>query len=291
MDTSCPSCKYFYSINDNQFGQLVICPKCKNEHTAMFATQEKHKPDISQDLQDPELSETNTNTESIKKRRSAQAIMQEKIVEIGAEIERFIPLLMDAETTHQNESNTRMILDKILMDALGYKINEIKTEQKIQGKRADYVLSVNDEDLLVIELKRVGMVLRDKQVFQAVSYGAYSGIKWAILTNGLVWHLYRVSLCDKVDYDHVFTLDLRDGLDDMERHYFYLLSRHGITRKGLLDKVWNKLNTLSHDGLMNAVLTDDVISKIRIVLNREYSGKLTQDEVRAAVESSLLHLD
>jgi predicted type IV restriction endonuclease len=133
--------------------------------------------------------------------------------------------------------------------------------------------------------------LRDKQVFQAVSYGAYAGIKWAVLTNGLVWHLYRVKLCDKVDYDHVFTLDLRDGLDDTERHYFYLLSRHGMTRKGLLDKVWHKLNTLSHDSLMNAVLTDDVITKIRIALNREYSGKLTQAEVRAAVETNLLQLD
>lgn len=296
MDTSCPSCKHDYTIDDNQFAQTVNCPKCQHSHLAMFAVSETPKPDICLEL--AEESEATTpstaapSTVTTQKPLSAsQSKMSKHIDMIETEMARFIPLLLEAEAKRENESNTRMIIDKILMEVLGYKIEEIKTEQKIQGKRADYVLSVNDRDLIVIELKRVGMPLRDKQAFQAVSYGAYSGIRWALLTNGLVWHLYRVQLCEKVDYSLVFTLDLRDGLDKTESHYFYLLSRHGMLRKGLLDKVWHKLNALSYENLVNTVLTDEVITKIRTTLNKESTVRLSQDEVRSAVENTLLQLN
>jgi len=296
VDTSCPSCKHHYTVDDSQFAQTVTCPQCQHDHLAMFAVSDTHKPDISFDLEEDNtlLSEPSSESSTLTAQKPllpSQSKMNARIEMIEKEMTRFIPLLLEAEEKRENESNTRMIIDKILMEVLGYKIEEIKTEQKIQGKRADYVLSANDRDLIVIELKRVGMSLKDKQVFQAVSYGAYSGIRWALLTNGLVWHLYRVQLCEKVDYDHVFTLDLRDGLDKTECHYFYLLSRHGMLRKGLLDKVWHKLNALSYENLVNAVLTDGVITKIRTTLNKESDVRLSQEEVRTAVESTLLQLD
>ena len=59
-----------------------------------------------------------------------------------------------------NESNTRMILDRFFIDVLDYDINEVKAEQNIQGRRADYVLSANDSDVIVVEAKKAGMALR-----------------------------------------------------------------------------------------------------------------------------------
>ena len=62
----------------------------------------------------------------------------------------------------------------MLQNILGYKIEDIKTEQKIEGRKADYVLSVKNEDVIVMEAKKIGMSLRDRHIFQATSYGAYS---------------------------------------------------------------------------------------------------------------------
>jgi len=53
----------------------------------------------------------------------------------------------------------RVILEWCLIesftDVLGYSINEIKTEQRIQGRRADYILSVGNSGEIVVEAKLV----------------------------------------------------------------------------------------------------------------------------------------
>ncbi|HPE73188.1 MAG TPA: type I restriction enzyme HsdR N-terminal domain-containing protein [Candidatus Competibacter sp.] len=110
-----------------------------------------------------------------------------------------------------NESQSRLLLDRILQDVLGYALSEIKTEQKIQGRAADYVLAPGGIDALVIEAKRLGAPLRDKQIFQATSYAAYAGIRWALLTNIVNWQLYRVATENKVETDLVFAIDLQNG--------------------------------------------------------------------------------
>ncbi|MEZ5584637.1 MAG: hypothetical protein R3F37_19400 [Candidatus Competibacteraceae bacterium] len=79
-------------------------------------------------------------------------------------------------------SQTRLLLDRILQDVLGYALSEDGMRARnSQGRTADYVLAPGGADALVIEAKRLGAPLRDKQIFQATSYAAYSGIRWALL--------------------------------------------------------------------------------------------------------------
>ena len=61
--------------------------------------------------------------------------------------------------------------------------------------------------------------------------------------------------------------------------------------EGLLDKLCQKINTLSNENLINAILTDAVITKIRTTLIKETGGKLTNDDVRAAIEKDLFQLE
>ena len=67
------------------------------------------------------------------------------------------PALLAAIESSANESNTRMILDRFFIDVLDYDIDEVKAEQNIQGRRADYVLSSNGNDVIVVEAKKAGM--------------------------------------------------------------------------------------------------------------------------------------
>jgi len=263
--------------------------RCKKCDTIFLIEEFIEKPKVIEfDFEDE--SQEEKEADGLKRRRSPKEVMEEHIENIRQEVNAFIPRLSLSLEKKENESDTRLLITKMLQKVLFYKLEDIKTEQKISGRRADYVLSINDDDVMVIEAKRIGMALRERQIFQATSYGAHSGIKWALLTNAVVWNLYHISTGDKIETDLVFSIDLRDGLDDEEAHFFYLISKPGMSRKGLLDNLWKKISALCYDNIVNAILTDGVISKIRTTLTKETGCKLTNDELRSTIEENIFQL-
>lgn len=154
MWTKCPNgeCGIQFKISDNMFGKTVECKKCGNEFKAMFSTEPPPAVDIFEKEE--------------KKENSQQQLKQEitrRIKSIQDKSKNYIPQLEAAQSANENESGTRMIIDRILQDVLGYNFQDIRTEQKIEGGRADYVLSLNGRDVLVIEAKRIGLKLKEKQ--------------------------------------------------------------------------------------------------------------------------------
>ena len=292
MQTRCSHCHHIFETADNNFGVSISCPECEGEFLAFQYVPSKKSVSALSDSDDgaEEVEETATETSSStpkKKRKSTKQVIAERVATLQKQVNALIPLITSAAETKENESGCRMILDQIIMKALGYPFEEIKTEQAIQGKKADYVLTTNGDNVLVIEAKRVGTVLRDRQILQATSYAAYSGIRWALLTNLEIWQLYRVVTGDKLEAKLLFTIDMRGNLDLADAEYLYLISRDGIVRKGLLDTLWTKTNLLSNENLTNAMLTDDVVNKIRRHVTKDSSVKLTNDEVRSAMEDFL----
>ena len=144
---------------------------------------------------------------------------------------------------------------------------------------------------LVIEVKRVGLALRDKQIYQATSYAAHSGISWALLTNVAVWRLYKVTNAGKIEATLVFTIDLHKGLTEDAAYYFALISKMGIVRKAQLERLWLTRRALSPERLISAILNDDVLARIRNVISRENGINLDLADVRAAVERDILKLE
>ena len=223
-----------------------------------------------------------------RRRRTLQDLLAAQVEDLKTRYRVIQPLLKRALQDSPNESQSRLLLDRILQDVLGYALSEIKTEQKIQGRVADYVLAPGGVDALVIEAKRLGAPLRDKQIFQATSYAAYAGIRWALLTNIVNWQLYRVATEDKVEADLVFALDLQEGLDGDSAYRLMLLSKAGIARCELLEKLWRKKVALSPESLIAAILNEEVLNKIRSVLLRERGYPLTNQEIQEAIERELL---
>lgn len=154
------------------------------------------------------------------------------------------PQLEQAILDNRNESDSRLLLNKIIQDVLGYELSEIRTEQRIEQCFADYVLSLDGKSLLIIEVKSVGTRLLDRYVRQAVLYASTSGIQWAVLTNVGIWRLYRVTFDEnsKLKYDLIFCIDLQNGLDDEGAYKLMLLSKVGmISYSGLLEKLCKKI--------------------------------------------------
>ncbi|WP_242523254.1 hypothetical protein [Thiocystis minor] len=131
--------------------------------------------------------------------------------------------------------------------------------------------------------------MHDKHVFQATSYGAYSGIRWALLSNLSTWRIYHISTHDIVTASLVFSVDLLPavGLDDCER--LLLISRDGMTRKGMLEKRWNEVSALTRASMVRSILTEDVINRVRLVIKRDTGCSFGNDEIQQVMEDILIH--
>lgn len=230
-------------------------------------------------------------TLSKRKRRTLTDILRAEALEIRSRLKPILAQINSALHHGVNESGSRMILDKILQQVLGYTIPEIKVEQNIRGRSADYVISPNGTDTLVIEAKRVGSPLREKQIYQATSYAAHAGIDWTLLTNVAVWRLYKVTSIDKIDPQLVFTIDLHKGISEDAAYHFALISKLGIMRRTQLEKLWQTRRALSTENLISAITNDDVLVRIRNVISRDNGIHLDIADIRAAVERDILKLE
>ena len=235
----------------------------------------------------PLASEEKKVVECNPSKKSTTQTLDKKVKELQENIGKFLPQINSAVEQKINESNTRMILDKMFMEAFGYEIDEIKAEPRIKGRRADYILSVDNEDMLVVEAKKAGMRLQAKHIFQATSYGAYSGIKWALLTNLQTWQLYYVSMQEKVEENLVFSIDLTGDLELEDFEKLILISRYGISKKRMLEKLWSEVNALRHENIISALFSEEVINKIRLTLKKDTGCNIANEKIQKTIEEIL----
>ena len=108
-------------------------------------------------------------------------------------IKSFQPILEAANSRDVNEADTVTIIIDILSDVLGYdKYHEITKEFQIRGTYCDLATKIDGKVNLLIEVKAIGIELKEQHIKQAVDYASNEGIDWVILTNGLMWMIYRV---------------------------------------------------------------------------------------------------
>lgn len=294
MRTICTNleCLQVYQIKPESLGKLT---RCKNCNTVFQIEEFKEGPDPLDLFADEDESETedanNTEIEASAPvttktvKRKTKEIIAEKIREIKLEANKIRPNLKRASDNGANESDTRLLIDDILQYVLGYQKEDIKTEQRINTKKADYVISISCENRIIVEAKAIRNCLAEKHIDQAIHYGALAGIPWVVLTNGWVWQLYRISFDDKLSSTLIFTIDLLDGLDSEEADHFYLISKHGMSKKYLLEKKWQKISALSSENLREALLSEEVVSKIRNALLKQTGYKVTNEEIRCVLMS------
>lgn len=281
--TNCTACKFTFQVDYALFGKPVKCPRCQKEFMAAITFDPPQQINVAE-----ELTRQGGNL-----KQKAQIIRKEaleRIASITEKINAIQPLVQSIAQNNQNESTTKLVIDRILQDVLGYDISDITMEKDIQGKKADYVLSVQGRPALVLEAKRVGLELKDRQVMQATTYGLYSGIKWALLTNLQVWQLYHITFIDeKVVPDMILKIDLRDGLDKQEAQFFYMFSKHGMENQAFLEKLRQKVVALRRENLLSALLSDDVVHQLSETLSKMTQCKLTEIEIRNALEAQIIN--
>jgi len=93
-----------------------------------------------------------------------------------------------------------------------------------------------------------------------------------------------------VEANLVFSVDLQPdiSLDDCAR--LALISRYGLARKRLLEQHWNEVNALARENVIRAILTEDVINRLRIVIKRDSGCNFDNEQVQQVVEELLAGL-
>src|SRR5262245_35997863 len=124
-------------------------------------------------------------------------------------IKRFLPILSSAKTRDVNESDTVTIVTDMLAEVFGFdKYSEITSEYVIRGTYVDLAIKLDGKLQLLIEVKAIGLDLKDAYVKQSVDYASNQGIEWVILTNGAKWKIIKLILGRHVVHDLLIELVL-----------------------------------------------------------------------------------
>jgi len=206
---------------------------------------------------------------------------------LAAGVKRFQPILLSAKSRDVNESDTSMIVTDVLAEIFGYdKYSEVTRELCIRGTYCDLATRIDGKFQMIIEVKAIGLELKDSHVKQAVDYAANLGVEWVALTNGNLWRVYRVLFAKPIDTDLVLDIDLLDlnakSADHLES--VYLLTRESMLKSGLYDH----LQATNKFYLAAVVLSDPVLETVRRELRRLSDAKVEIEELREALSQDVM---
>ena len=101
---------------------------------------------------------------------------------IGKHLTTFQRVLKDARDRDVNESDTVTIIMDMLGTVFGYdKYADITSEQAIRGTYCDLAVKLDGSVNFLIEVKAIGLTLRENHLRQAIGYGANHGVPWIVL--------------------------------------------------------------------------------------------------------------
>ena len=98
-----------------------------------------------------------------------------------------------------SEADTRSYLIEPVLASLGYDhFANLRREVRIPetNESIDFELRVGDRPKALVEAKRIQTRITVKHAAQCVQYASLHGVRWCVITNGLVWALYDAHLTD-----------------------------------------------------------------------------------------------
>jgi predicted type IV restriction endonuclease len=210
---------------------------------------------------------------------------------IGAGLKRFQPILASSRSRDVNESDTVVIVTDILQEVFGYdKYAEITSEHMIRGTFCDLAVKLEGTLAFLIEVKAIGLELKEQHVKQAVDYAANQGCEWVTLTNAAVWKVYKVTFSKPIQHELVVDLDLL-ALNHRNSEHIELvglLAKEGW-QKAQLGEYHSQKQALNRFTLAALALSDPVLDVLRREIRRlSPDVRVETDEIKNALETEVL---
>lgn len=209
-------------------------------------------------------------------------------------IGKFQKVLRIAQDRDINEADTVSIIQDILAEVFGYqKYLEITSEYSIRNMYCDLAIKINDKIQFLIEVKAVGLTLKEQHLRQAIEYGVNKGVQWIVLTNSVKWMLYKIRFERPVEYDLVTTFDLLEmnyrKIEDQNK--LFLLTKEGIS-KSVREEYYERVQSVNRFVIGSLVISEPVINTIRRDIRKLASGiKVESDEIEKILKNEVLKRD
>ena len=206
-------------------------------------------------------------------------------------IKRYQPILAGAKDRDVGETDTVTIVKDMLADIFGYdKYSELTSEFVIRGTYCDLAIKLDGKLSTLIEVKAIGIELKDAHVKQAVDYATNQGVDWVLLTNGIHWRICNVLFTKPIGQELVVDIDLSTLNPKVEGDLetIYLWCKEGWQRSALGDYHTQK-QALSRFFLGAIVLADSVLDVIRRELRRVSPDvRIDNEQIRAVLVNEVL---
>jgi hypothetical protein len=213
---------------------------------------------------------------------------------IAAQMKRYQGVLATIQKKDISEDDTVTVINDILADVCGYnKFLEVTSQYEIHGTFVDLAVKVDENIRFLIEVKAIGMELKDNHVRQAIDYAANEGIEWVILTNGAVWRVYNVHFGQPIEKILVCEVDLLalSPKSDEILECFGNLSREGFSKGKMADFLHQKQVTNKFT-VAALLISDDVLDDLRKEIRRLGSRiKVEVDYLRALLTNEIVKRD
>lgn len=213
---------------------------------------------------------------------------------IAAGVKRFQPVLASAKDRDVGETDTVTIVKDMMADVFGFdKYAELTSEFAIRGTYCDLAIKLEGKLAALVEVKAVGLELKDAHIKQAVDYAANQGVDWVILTNGIRWCVYHVFFTRPINQELVVDLDFLgvNPKSEGDLETLFLWCKEGWQRSALGDFHTQK-QALSRFFLGAMLLSDAVLEVVRRELRRVSPDvRIDVEQVRGVLVNEVIKRD
>lgn len=210
---------------------------------------------------------------------------------LSAAIKRFQPIVASAKSRDANESDTVIVVTDMLSEVFGYdKYSEITSECSIRGTWCDLAIKIDGTFEYLIEVKAIGLELKDSYTKQAVDYSANQGTDWVLLTNAEIWRIYKVTFAKPINSELVLEINFSE-LNSKRSSDIDLL--YNLTREGWMKSALGEFHTqqqaLSRFFMGALVVSNPVLEVLRRELRRiSPDVRIDLDQIKSVLTNEVL---
>jgi len=210
------------------------------------------------------------------------------------QMRRFQKVLKGAKDRDINEADTVVIVGDMLSEVFGYeKYTDVTSEYAIKGTFCDLAIKVDGNVKYLIEVKAIGLDLKDAHVRQAVGYGSQHGIQWVVLTNGVEWEIFRIKFEKPVVHDLLIKFNFLElnprKREDHER--LFLLCKEGLA-KAVIEEYLEHIKSVNKFIISAILQSESSLNLVRRELRRVSPGiKVEIDEIEEILVGDVLKRD
>ncbi|MFH1595451.1 MAG: DUF4268 domain-containing protein [Pseudomonadota bacterium] len=211
-------------------------------------------------------------------------------------IKKYKNVVKTAKDKDINEADTVTIVTAMLADICGYdKFNEIRKEYPVKGTFCDIALKLDDKIVFLIEVKAIGIALKENHLKQAIQYASISGTDWIILTNGEYWQAHRVIFGKPLKTEVAFEFSFLETVNLSKLiNFFFLLGKEGAKKSPpTIQAYYEESQLTSRFMIAQIIQSEPFINLIRKQLKSFAKSKkititITNDDILDTLKTQIL---